>query len=68
MIYKVNDTPPIGTLLLFSLQYDEQKLNEVLSFFKKYFNTEFIPLKNLVDINNIENFKYGIVEDDAFFK
>ena len=40
-------------LLLFSLKYDEQKLNEVLSFFKKYFNTEFIPLKNLVDINNI---------------
>ena len=40
-------------IFLFGLQYDDQKLNEILSFFRKHFNTEFIPKKDLVDINNI---------------
>ncbi len=31
------------------------KLNDFLAFFKKYFDAEYRPLENLVDINNISS-------------
>ena len=42
-------------LFIFGMEYDEQKLNEFLACFKKYFDVEYRPLENLVDIKNISS-------------